>query len=341
MTDVPWQQDLDAGDSPLVALLVDDQPVVEAGLRRMLADEGDIQLRYCNKASEAVEMACELSPSVILQDLIMPDIDGLTLVRQYRSRPETLETPIIVLSSEEDAKVKADAFELGANDYLVKFPGKHELVARIRYHAKWYVHKQQRDENFRLIQESQRQLEALNAKLQGLANLDGLTGVANRRYFNERLEIEWRRAMRNRMPVSAIMLDVDFFKRFNDELGHLFGDDCLKRLAGTLEGMCRRSSDLFARFGGEEFVVLLPDTTAEDAARLAEGMRESVEKLQLRHPGSQVSNYVTISLGVACFTPEQGMALKALIDAADKALYQAKHQGRNRVAVADDFLEKS
>lgn len=340
MTEVPWQWEGEAEDSPLIALLVDDQPVVEAGLRRMLADEKDIQLYYCSKASEAVEMACNMAPSVILQDLLMPEIDGLTLVRHYRSKPETMETPIIVLSSEEDAKVKAEAFESGANDYLVKFPGKHELVARIRYHAKWYVHKQQRDESFRLIQESQQQLEALNSKLQALANLDGLTGVANRRYFNERLDTEWKRAMRNRLPISVVMMDVDFFKRFNDELGHLFGDDCLKRLASALqEGSCRRAADLFARYGGEEFVALLPDTSLEQATKLAEGMRERVEKLQLRHPASQVSDYVTVSLGVASMAPSQGTPAKEIINAADKALYLAKQQGRNRVSTADDLSE--
>ena len=333
MSDLLQEDDLEEDDCQLLALLVDDQPVVAAGLRRMLEGEADINLHYCKNASEAVDLACSMTPTVILQDLFMPETDGLTLVRHYRERLETRDVPIIVLSSEEDAKVKADAFEAGANDYLVKFPGKHELAARIRYHSKWYIHKLQRDENDRIIKESHRQLEALNAQLQAIANLDGLTGVANRRHFNERIDQEWKRAMRHGLPLSLIMLDVDFFKKFNDELGHLLGDDCLKRLASALDEMCRRSTDLFARYGGEEFVALLPDTSLEEASSLAESMRARVEGLQLRHPASGASNYVTISLGVACLTPVQGMPSVEVIHAADKALYHAKEQGRNRVAV--------
>lgn len=336
MSDVLWQPDMESVDSPLVAMLVDDQAVVAAGLRKMLKDEADIELHYCSKASEAIEMACNMSPCVILQDLFMPEIDGLTLVRHYRNRPETLETPIIVLSSEEDAKVKADAFEAGANDYLVKFPCKHELIARIRYHARWFAHKQQRDESFRLIQESQQQLQLMNEKLQEIANLDGLTGVANRRYFSERFDTEWKRARRNLLPISVIMVDIDFFKKFNDELGHLFGDDCLKKVASYLNGMCKRATDLFARYGGEEFIVLLPETALDEAKHLAEQMCAGVEQLQLRHPDSRVSNYVTISLGLACAQPAQGISSKTLIDAADKELYKAKYQGRNRISAKED-----
>ncbi|MHC1758225.1 MAG: diguanylate cyclase [Negativicutes bacterium] len=174
------------------------------------------------------------------------------------------------------------------------------------------------------------ELEALNETLHRLTLADGLTGIANRRYFDEYLEREWRTGMRQQKPLSLIMADIDFFKQYNDTYGHQSGDDCLKDIAGVLEKSIKRVTDLAARYGGEEFAVVLPDTDLTGAMIVAEKIRQRVEALQIESrevPG----RLVTISLGVASMTPSRGESPSSLLAQADKAMYQAKHAGRNRV----------
>ena len=193
------------------------------------------------------------------------------------------------------------------------------------------------------LKERTRQLEILNDKLQlandalhRLSTHDGLTGIANRRYFDERLTNEWRRAARTQQPLALVMIDIDYFKAFNDAYGHLDGDDCLKQVAYVLSDHVQRAGDLIARFGGEEFVVILPGLDAEAASRVGEAFRRKVEALGIIHQESQVSPSVTISVGVASTIPPGDPTLDAshLIAAADHALYIAKREGRNRVVVA-------
>ena len=317
----------------IMVMLVDDQAMIAEAVRRMLVGEKDINFHYCMKAAEAEETALRIRPTVILQDLVMPNVEGLDLVRRYRARPETRYIPIIVLSTREEPVVKAEAFEAGANDYLVKLPDRAELIARVRYHSQSYINRLQRDDAFRSLQESQRQLEELNVQLLHLSLRDGLTGVANRRHFNEHMEIEWRRMRREGSPLSVIMIDIDFFKLYNDSLGHIPGDECLKRVAEVLRNTLKRPADLLARFGGEEFVAMLPGTPAEGAAKVAEMMRVAVEEAGIEHPGSKISRCVTVSLGVASTVPDGSGSPDDLIRAADQALYKAKHAGRNRIKV--------
>src|SRR5690606_27457952 len=174
---------------------------------------------------EAVALAAQTGPTVILQDLVMPGVDGLTLVHQYRQYPATRDIPVIVLSSREDAAVKSAAFAAGANDYLVKLPDAIELVARVRYHSRFYINLLQRNAAYKALRESQQKLQESNLELQRLSNTDGLTGIANRRYFDRFLEAEWRRARRESNPLSLLLIDVDNFKRYNDTFGHVAGDE--------------------------------------------------------------------------------------------------------------------
>ena len=187
----------------------------------------------------------------------------------------------------------------------------------------------------RLVEERTRALAEANLRLERLSSLDGLTGVANRRRFDEVFGLEWRRACRTGTPLSLVMLDLDFFKDFNDTNGHLAGDEHLRQVAQALAGTLGRAGDLVARFGGEEFVVLLPSMVAGDAAALAERLRQSVEALGLPHNASTVSRVVTVSVGVATAFAEERTSPAALVAAADGALYRAKREGRNRVAQAD------
>ena len=315
-------------------MLVDDQAIVAEALRRMLADEADIDYHYCADPAKAIQEAAEFGPTVILQDLVMPDIDGLMLLKFFRSNPATNSVPIIVLSTKEEAKIKSEAFSLGASDYLVKFPDKIEVIARIRAHSRSFLAQKQRDEAYDALREMQQELEVKNAELERLSSQDGLTGIANRRIFDEFIDKEWMRAAREQQPISLILIDIDHFKLYNDNYGHQGGDDCLRRVAQALASTVRRPGDLVARYGGEEFAVVMPGTDAQGAASIADALRSKIEELHLRHEFSSTADHVTISLGVATMVPDGSQQAEALVATADKALYEAKESGRNRYHLA-------
>ncbi len=340
MTTTPRQPKPDAqpigeqsslNDSSAMVLLVDDQAMVGEAIRRALASETNIDFHYCSNPEDALRVAEQTRPTVILQDLVMPGTDGLSLVRQYRASPLTRDIPIIVLSTKEEPTIKREAFAAGANDYLVKLPDTIELVARIRYHSRSYMNLLQRDEAYRALRESQQQLLETNLELQRLTHSDGLTGLANRRYFDEYFGAEWRRALREQREMALLMIDVDNFKIYNDTYGHIAGDDVLRRVARTIADAASRPADLAARFGGEEFVMVLPNTSAAGAALIAEKVRAQIEAMAIAHVGSANGRHVTISLGGAALVPRTHMASTSLIESADLALYRAKQQGKNRV----------
>ena len=317
-----------------MVLLVDDQILVAEAIRRGLADQPDLKYHFCLDPSKALAVACEIKPTVILQDLIMPGIDGLDLVRQYRATEETRQTPIIVLSSQEDPVIKSRAFAEGANDYLVKVPDRLELIARIRYHTKAYLNQLQRDDAYRALQESQQLLMLANLKLENMTRVDGLTSLGNRRYCNEYLAAEWRRMARNQEPLAVLMIDVDNFKIYNDTYGHLAGDDVLVRVAAAIQGTCTRPTDFPARFGGEEFIVIVSSTSAEGAQTIASKVRDAVIDMGIAHAGS-ATGMVTVSIGVATTIPKPNQPPNLLVEAADRALFRAKAAGKNCVVDAN------
>ena len=317
-------------DSTIQVLLVDDQAIVAEGIRRMLEAEKDIKLHYCADPSKAIDSAIDNNATIILQDLVMPDVDGMTLLRFYKANHATKDIPIIVLSSKEDPTIKRDAFGYGASDYLVKLPDQIELIARIRAHAKNYIMQTERDAAFFALREMKKQLEASNLKLQKLSMLDGLTGIANRRHFDDTIDNELASTLKKESPLGLILIDIDYFKRYNDSYGHQRGDDCLIRVAKSLSSECKNAEDLAARYGGEEFVILLPDTNEEQAYAVAERIRKAVEALDIEHKASDVTQHVTLSLGVSATQPGVKMKAAALIELADKALYKAKESGRNQ-----------
>ncbi|RQZ18649.1 diguanylate cyclase [Burkholderia sp. Bp9031] len=320
-------------DAPAMVLLVDDQTIVAEAVRRALVDEDGIDFHYCPRSDDALATAIETRPTVILQDLVMPGTDGLSLVKTYRVNPATRDVPIIVLSTQEEPVIKSAAFAAGANDYLVKLPDRIELVARIRYHSRSYMNLLQRDEAYRALRQSQQQLLEANLELRRLTHSDGLTGLSNRRYLDEYLAAEWRRATRERSELSLLMIDVDNFKLYNDTYGHVSGDSVLKQVAATIERCLGQSGDLAARFGGEEFAVVMPTTSPGAARLLGEKIRLAIETLRLEHMHSSTGRYVTISIGGASIVPAHGLPTTSLIEAADRALYRAKHDGKNRVEI--------
>lgn len=192
------------------------------------------------------------------------------------------------------------------------------------------------EDRTRRLAEANRKLEEANQTLQRLSNLDGLTGISNKRFFEESLDVEWRRAVRIDSALSLIMINIDFLRAYNDAYGHQAGDDCMKKVAGTLSSALSRAGDLVARYGGEEFVIILPGTALEGAKRVAEELRGGVEALGIPHKSSSVAKIVTISLGVATAFPQREfLTCFQLIAAADDALYKAKQEGRNRVVPAE------
>lgn len=321
-------------------LLVDDQAMVGEAIRRMLENEDYIEFHFCENPAKALETAIEINATIILQDLVMPDVDGMTLLHFYKNHPDTSNIPVIILSSKDDVEIKSDAFSNGANDYLVKLPDPVELIARIRAHTKHYVTEMERNTAYEKMRDMQEdlakandELEKRNSELQRLSSVDGLTGIANRRTFDEFIKKEWSRARRIKTTteISMLMIDIDQFKSYNDGYGHLQGDDCLKQVSWELHKSIKRNCDLLARYGGEEFVAVLPDTPLEDAIQLAEQLRENILKLAIPHDFSKYGKIISISIGVSRLVPDASNNPEQLIETADKGLYQAKEKGRNQV----------
>jgi two-component system chemotaxis family response regulator WspR len=314
-------------------LLIDDQRVIIEAVRGMVREQSDVEFHFVNDAASAVDTAKRLQPTVILQDLVMPHTDGFSLIRAYRGDEQLSDVPVIVLSAREDPKLKAYSFAVGANDYLVKLPDRLELLARVRYHSAAYISRRQRDEAFRLLRASQKRLASANIELQRIAAIDSLTGIANRRRFDEVMRIEWQRGQRSRTTLTLLMCDIDNFKMYNDRFGHLAGDLCLKRAAAVMTGHLKRPADLAARFGGEEFAIVLPDTKLEGGVLFANACRTHLEQLAIENPQAP-GRIVTMSVGVASVVPAKNETIENLIERADRALYRAKDQGRNRVVSA-------
>lgn len=326
-----WERNLESGRNfRSRTLLIDDQLIVAEGLRRMLMGCEDIEFAYCADSSQAIAMANEYRPTVILQDLVMPGMNGLMLLSLFRSNPATKNVPIVVLSTKEDPKIKGEAFAIGATDYLVKWPDEIEVLARVRAHSRSYLAQQQRDEALRALRILKVELERKNAELEALSCRDGLTGVLNRRGFDDYLNKEWLRAIRQRHDVGLLLIDVDHFKDYNDNYGHQGGDECLRKVAFALGAALKRPSDIVARYGGEEFGVVIPATSIDGGAMIADSLCKSVAALRIPHAFSATAPYVTVSIGVATIQPQPGDSTDSLIRLADDALYAAKAGGRNQ-----------
>jgi len=324
--------------SASMVLLVDDQAIIAQAVRRLLADVPDIDLHYCSDPKEAVREANQIRPTVILQDLVMPSIDGLELVRLFRLNSATAETPIIVLSAQEEAETKSKAFAMGANDYLVKLPDRVELIARIRYHTKAYTSQIQRDEAFRALRQSQHKLLASNTALLALnqsledttrtleeaqaqlelhASQDALTHLANRRAVDSYLAV---RAARN-APFSIIYIDLNGFKRINDVYGHHAGDEALT-MAGERLRQVFRPTDVVGRWGGDEFVVLLDLGFAEAQNYVLRIDKAFADDFVISYGITEQRVNVGAAVGVATWQP--GEAISDVLQRADKEMYTQK-----------------
>ncbi|MBK8727658.1 MAG: diguanylate cyclase [Holophagaceae bacterium] len=289
-------------------LLVDDAPInlqmLEAGL------EDAFECRCATGGAEALALMGSWLPDLVLLDVAMPGLDGLAVCRRLKADPALQDIPVIFVTGRDDEADELEGLEAGAVDYITKPFSLPIVKARVGTHL---------------------ELKRCRDLLRNHAFVDGLTGIANRRRFDEALAQAWALGVRQRSPVGLVLLDVDHFKAYNDAYGHPAGDGCLSAVARALAGAMPRVSDLVARYGGEEFVVLLPGTDFEGARAVAETLRRAVEAMGLPHAHSSAADHVTVSLGAASCLPHLKLVSAALVEAADEALYRAKQAGRNRV----------
>lgn len=282
----------------------------------MLGDllQGDYQVLLGKNGEECVALAKESLPDVILLDVVMPDLDGYEVLRRLKEDPRTSTLCVVFITGLDSPEAEERGLIAGASDYVTK--PFHPTVVKARVALHMQVVRQRR-------------------MLETLANIDGLTELPNRRQFDNVLAAEWTRSRRTNQPLSVALLDVDFFKRYNDSYGHAMGDHALQVVARTIRKRVQRPADLAARYGGEEFVLVMPDTPMQGALELAEKLRLGVQGVAVPHKRSSAAACLTISIGVACTLPDEAQSQEALLQRADERLYRAKKLGRNRVIGAD------
>jgi len=294
-----------------VILVVDDDPLNIKLLINILAPHYEILFALNGK--QALRLAEQCMPDLILLDVLMPDMSGYEVCQQLKLQATVQDIPVIFISSMNEHEDEAKGLACGAIDYINKPINAAIVKSRIANH-----------------------LELKHARdiLKRQATIDTLTGLANRRRFDEFLLQEWRLMLRESKPLSLIMIDIDYFKQFNDCYGHPAGDDCLRQVALAMKEAISRPIDLLARYGGEEFVCVLPNTDEQGVLYVAENLRNCVEMLAIPHEKSAVNSGVTISLGCATLVPNSEQRIADFIKTADYGLYQAKEMGRNKVMLS-------
>ena len=309
--------------SKLKVLIVDDSKVALKAISGYIEDMG-VHPLLAETGKAAIELYSKERPDIVLLDIILPDTNGYEVAKEIRSLQGKDDwTAIIFLSAMSKDEDLARGIEVGGDDYIMKPAGSVVVQAKVR--AMYRLVKMQR-----ALVKLADQLNVANLELQRLSMTDGLTGIANRRMFDQSLAREWRRCIRLKKPMSIVLLDVDSFKKYNDRYGHQAGDDCLKAIAGELARSAPRPADLVARYGGEEFVMTLGETDESGALWVANRLRQHVAGLKMPHEDSN-HTYVTVSCGVSSVLPSRDLSVDTLVKSADNALYLAKKQGRNTV----------
>lgn len=293
-------------------LIVDDDLINIEILNAVLEDEYDII--FAASGNQAIALAREYQPDLILLDVIMPGMDGYNVCEYLKTDSKTSSIPIIFITGLSDMDAEIKGLQVGAIDYVTKPINPPVVRMRVHNHI---------------------ELQRARKSLKHLSITDALTDLANRRHFDEVLQTEFNRLSRLRHPLSLVMLDVDFFKKFNDGYGHLEGDNCLKQVAKTIRHSLQRPADFAARYGGEEFSCILPNTDLKGAVAIADKIRINIEELDIPHRNSSVAEHVTISVGVFTVNSYSKTCPNEIVEKADQQLYRAKETGRNRICFAE------
>jgi diguanylate cyclase (GGDEF)-like protein len=270
----------------------------------------DYEVLFATTGEEAVEIARDQSPDLILLDIIMPGIDGYETCRRIKKDEATSDIPIIFITAMNQEDDESKGLDAGGIDYITKPICPPIVKARIRNHL---------------------ELKRYHDLFKTTSNLDGLTGIANRRRLDQRLETEWTHAKLVKTPLSFLIIDVDYFKEYNDHYGHLSGDECLKKIGRALFEISQEPGYLCARFGGDEFALILSNTDSKQALQIANQCVQAIRELNIGHRYSITSSQVTLSIGVATMIPSESLQVQDLINGADRVLYIAKKEGRNRI----------
>jgi diguanylate cyclase (GGDEF)-like protein len=306
--DTPIANLLDGTRGQPKLLVVDDQPINIQVMYQIFS--ADFQVFMATSGTQALALCKDNPPDLVLLDIVMPGMDGYEVCTRLKADEATRDIPVIFVTAYTDAIQETRGLEVGAVDFISKPVNPAVVRARVKTHIT---------------------LKLQSDVMRRLVFLDGLTGVYNRRFFDQQLTMEMARSVRNLSPLSLIMLDVDYFKRFNDFYGHQTGDDCLRQIATTLKEGLRRPADLVARYGGEEFACILPETDFQDAMTLAGELEQRIREKKIPHANSDAAQVVTISLGVSGREGDTPGDASALLALADVQLYKAKNAGRARV----------
>lgn len=322
----------------MTILIVDDDRVIRTVIRSFLNDAGHkdaIEAESAERLFEILGMNSDDNPDVqidmILMDIILNGIDGIEACRRIKADGRFSHIPIVIITGHITSEHIETAFKAGAIDFLTKPINRLELHARVHSILHFKSEMDRIREREQLLVEMTTKLEKANLTLERLSNSDGLTGIPNRRYFDQTFKALLASATRLSLPLSLLMMDIDNFKLYNDTYGHLAGDDCLKLISKTIHESIKRKSDFIARYGGEEFVIVLFGVKSDVAFSLAEDIRKHIFGLKINHLKSPTSDWVTVSIGVASCIPEPSVLPEHLIEWSDKALYMAKSNGKNQV----------
>lgn len=305
-------------------LLVEDSPTLRHATSTYIRNAGHEPV-LAKSGEEALQIVDTNPVDMIIMDVEMPGLDGFETTRLIREWLGEHWVPIIFVTGLAEDSSLREGIDVGGDDYLVKPVNQVILTAKIRAMER--------------ILNMRNELNRLNDELVLLSQRDSLTGLYNRRTFEEKSAEHWRQANRSQLPVTVLLLDIDYFKLYNDEYGHQAGDQCIRLVANTMQRCLSRPGDIVARYGGEEFVAMLPDTPIEGARHVTENIRQAVEALFIKHRGSKVSERVTVSIGATTTSFTTAIDLNKLISLADRALYQSKRSGRNRATVTQHSPE--
>lgn len=322
--------------SDINILIVDDKQENLLVLESLL-EEMNCNIIKATSGNESLSLMLDYEFALVLLDVQMPDMDGFEVAEFMKMNSKTRYVPIIFVTAiSKEKKCIFKGYEIGAVDYLFKPIEPIILQSKVKIFLEIYNQKRLLEEQAKLLELKVKELSDLkeaNFKLENLSTLDGLTAIANRRGFDNYINMNLKECIRYNRPISLIMADIDFFKGYNDNYGHLKGDECIIKVARAIDCSVKRPLDFVARYGGEEFAIILPETNQESAITIAETIRKNVEALEIPYEHSSVSNYVTLSLGVRTVSANMDYSKNKLIDDADKALYNAKLNGRNQVSV--------